>query len=174
MTPTDTRSGAGERAALAGFLDYQRALVRWKCAGLTDDGAAYAPLKTSPLMTIGGLVNHLRWTEYDWFEHMLLDRPDTGPWTDEEPDREFTVGAQVPIARVLTDYDAQCARSRRIIADHDLDTASKLPDETGTPFTLRWIVAHMIEETARHLGHIDLLREQWDGMTGYRPDTPPG
>lgn len=97
---------------------------------------------------------------------------DTGPWTDEEPDREFTIGAQGPIVRVLAEYEDQCARSRRIIAEHDLDTRSKLTDEAGEPFTLRWIVAHMIEETARHLGHIDVLREQWDGATGYRPDTP--
>lgn len=168
MTRTDTRSGTDERATLTGFLDYQRANVHHKCAGLTDAGAAFAPFETSPLMTIGGLVNHLRWVEYDWFEHVLLDRPDTGPWTDEEPDREFTVGAETPIAEVLAGYEAQCARSREIVAARDLGALSEHTDrETGEAFTLRWIIAHEIEETARHLGHIDIIREKWDGATGH-------
>jgi uncharacterized damage-inducible protein DinB len=168
MTRTDTRSGADERATLTGFLDHQRAGVHEKCAGLTDEGGAFAPLGTSPLMTIGALVNHLRWVEYDWFEHVLLGRPDTGPWTDEEPDREFTIGTETPIAEVLAGYAEQCARSGEIAAARDLDTLSELPHrETGEPFTLRWIVAHMIEETARHLGHLDILREKWDGATGH-------
>lgn len=171
MTRSDTRSGAGERATLAGFLDYQRTTVHWKCEGLTDEGAAFAPLESSPLMTVGALVNHLRWVEYDWFERIFLDRPNLGPWTEEEPDREYTLGAATPIAQVLAGYEAQCARSREIIAAHDLDSPSKVPDpHTGEPFTLRWIVAHMLEETARHLGHIDILREKWDGVTGYRPE----
>lgn len=165
---TDTRSGADERAMLTGFLDHQRAKVHEKCAGLTDAGAAFAPLEASPLMTIGGLVNHLRWVEYDWFEHEFLGRPDLGPWTDEEPDREFTLGAQTPITQVLADYESQCARNREIVAAHDLDTAAQIPDSrTGIPFNLRWILAHMTEETARHLGHLDIIREKWDGATGH-------
>lgn len=167
MTQTDTRHGSGERATLTGFLDQQRTLVHGKCAGLADDGAAHAPLVTSPLMSIGGIVNHLRWVEYDWFERILLGRPDLGPWTDAEPDREFTLGAQTPIAEVLTAYEAQCTRNREIAAAHDLDTRAAVPSRhTGEHLTLRWILAHMIEETARHLGHLDILREKWDGATG--------
>lgn len=165
---TDTRSGADERAMLTGFLDHQRAKVHEKCAGLTDAGAAFAPIGSSPLMTIGGVVNHLRWVEYDWFEREFLGGPDLGPWTDEEPDREFTLGAQTPITEVLAAYEAQCVRNREITAAHDLTTLLKAPDpREGEPLNLRWILAHMIEETARHLGHLDLIREQWDGATGY-------
>lgn len=173
MKATDTRAGSDERATLTGFLDYQRGLVAWKCTGLTDEGAAFAPLGTSPLMTIGALVNHLRWVEYDWFEHEFLGGPDRGPWTDAEPDREFSLGSRTPIAEVLAGYDAQCARNREIAAAHDLGTPARVPDpRTGVPLTLRWILAHLIEETARHLGHIDILREKWDGAVGDRPDTP--
>lgn len=167
MTSTDLRSGSDERATLTGFLDHQRAKVHTKCAGLTGEGAAFAPLETSPLMSIGGVVNHLRWVEYDWFERILLGGPDLGPWTDAEPDREFTLGAQTPIADVLAAYEAQCARNREIAAAHDLDARAAVPSRhTGEHLTLRWILAHMLEETARHLGHLDILREKWDGATG--------
>ena len=168
MADTDLRAGTGERATLTGFLDQQRLKVREKCASLTDEGAAFAPLPTSPLMTIGGLVNHLRWVEYDWYERIFLGGPDLGPWTDEEPDREITVGARTPIADVLAGYEAQCARNRAIAEAHDLDALSTIARRnTGEPCTLRWILAHLTEETARHLGHLDLIREQWDGATGY-------
>lgn len=168
MALTDLRSGADERATLTGFLDQQRAEVHEKCAGLNDQGAAYAPLETSPLMTIGGVVNHLRWVEYDWFERIFLGRPDLAPWTDEEPDREFTLGARTPIAEVLAAYETQCAQVREIVAAHDLDAKAQVTNaRTGDPFTLRWILAHLIEETARHLGHLDLIREEWDGVTGH-------
>ena len=165
---TDTRSGADERTMLTGFLDHQRAKVHEKCTGLTDAGAAFAPLESSPLMTVGGVVNHLRWVEYDWLEHVFLARPDLGPWTDEEPDREFTLGARTPIAQVLADYAAQCTRNREIAASHDLAAPAQIPDpRTGIPDNLRWILAHLTEETARHLGHLDIIREKWDGATGY-------
>jgi len=167
MQRTEAPLAGDERAMLTGFLDRQRATVRIKCTGLDDAGAAVAPIATSPLMTIGGIVNHLRWVEYDWLEHDLLGRPDLAPWTDEEPDKEFTVGATTPIATVLEEYEAQCARCREIVAGHALDVTSVQTDRhTGEPFTLRWIVNHLIEETARHLGHIDLIREYVDGTTG--------
>ena len=118
-------------------------------------------------MTISGLVSHLRWVEYSWFEVTLLGGEDHGPWTDEDPDREMRIAIEIPLARLLAEYAASCARYRELAASLDLDTPSKRKmSRRAEPVTLRWILFHLIEETARHNGHIDILREMADGVTG--------
>jgi len=97
---------------------------------------------------------------------MLLGEDDRGPWTEEDPDREMRVATDIPLARLLADYEQQCARFRELVASLDLDTLSKRSVPGGQPVTLRWILFHLIEETARHNGHLDLLRELADGVTG--------
>jgi uncharacterized damage-inducible protein DinB len=156
-----------ERAILTTMLDYARDTVHAKCAGLTDENARRAPLPGSLLMTISGLVSHLRWVEYHWLEVSFLGQDDHGPWTDEDPDREMRIATEIPIARLLADYRDSCARYRELAANFDLDTPSK--GELGwrtEPVTLRWILFHLTEETARHNGHLDILRELADGTTG--------
>jgi uncharacterized damage-inducible protein DinB len=148
------------------MLDYTRATVRAKCEGLSDALAGVAPLPTSPLTSISGLVSHLRWVEQSWFEVDFLGGEDTGPWTDEDPDRELRIGPQIPLAQLLDDYDATCAANNALLAQHDLDERAAKPLSTGEHPTLRWIVLHLIEETARHNGHLDILREMADGVTG--------
>ena len=76
-----------ERTVLTTFLDYARDTVHAKCAGLSDADSRRAPLPGSPLMTISGLVSHLRWVESAWIEKNLLGRTITAPWTDDDPDR---------------------------------------------------------------------------------------
>jgi uncharacterized damage-inducible protein DinB len=154
-----------ERSLLTQFLDWQRATVRLKCEGVAESDAHRAHLPSSPLMTMAGLVSHLRWIENWWFETNLLGEPDRAPWTDEDPDAEMRVDG-VPLAQLLDQYDAQCARSREIIAGLDLDTLERGSGAGGEPASLRWILLHMIEETARHNGHLDAIRELTDGVTG--------
>jgi uncharacterized damage-inducible protein DinB len=163
---TDTPPSWDERTMLATFLDYTRATVHAKCAGIAEDDARRAPLPGSPLMTISGLVGHLRWVEAGWLEHMFLGGEDLSPCTDEDPDREMRIAVEIPIIQLLAEYEAECARNRQLVASLDLDTLSKRKISTGEPVTLRWIIMHLIEETARHNGHIDLLREMADGVTG--------
>ena len=163
MPRTDVPPAWDEVTILTAFLDYVRATVHAKCEHLAD--ARRAPLSTSPLMTLAGLVNHLRWVEYYWFQVMLLGEEDHGPWTEGDPDREMRVALEVPIIQLLDEYQSQCARYRDLVASLDLDTASKRP-VSGRPVTLRWILFHLIEETARHNGHLDILRELADGVTG--------
>ncbi len=167
MDRTDQPAEWDERSTLSTMLDYARATVHAKCEGLTDAGARAAPLATSPLMTIGGLVSHVHWVEYWWLQVVFLGEEDAAPWTDEEPDREFSLGAQVPLADLLEAYEKQCARYRDLVAAHDLDARAERPVHGGDHPTLRWIVCHLIEETARHNGHIDILRELADGVTGH-------
>jgi hypothetical protein len=69
------------------MLDYTRATVRAKCDGLSDGKARHAPLATPPPTTISGLVSHVRWVEYSWFEVVFFGNEDQGPWTEDDPDR---------------------------------------------------------------------------------------
>lgn len=163
---TDIPAFWDERTTLNAFLDYARATVHAKCAGVSDDDAKRALLPNSPLMTIGGLVSHLRWVEASWIEDTFFGGDDPGPWTREEPDRDMSLGAEIPIAVLLAEYQAQCARYNALLAPLDLDTLSEKNLNTGAPATLRWILLHLVEETARHNGHIDLLREMVDGVRG--------
>jgi uncharacterized damage-inducible protein DinB len=154
-----------ERTALFEKLDFHRATVHKKCEGLSVVDAHRSCLP-SPLMTIAGMVSHLRWVEHSWFEVCLLGRPNRGPWTDDgHPDVEMMVD-DVPLSRLLDEYEAQCAESRRIVADLDLDVCEMAPPEPDRAASLRWILLHMIEETARHNGHLDVMREFADGVTG--------
>jgi uncharacterized damage-inducible protein DinB len=156
-----------EPTTLTTFLDYARDTVHAKCAGLSDADARRAPLPGSPLMTISGLVSHLRWVESSWIEATLLGGTIDAPWTDEDPDREFRLAVEQPLAQLLAEYRATCTRHRDLAADLDLDTLSKGDLGWRTePVTLRWILFHLTEETARHNGHIDILRELADGTRG--------
>ena len=156
-----------ERAVLTTMLDYVRDTVHVKCAGLSDEQARRAPLPGSPLTTISSLVSHLRWVEYYWIRVVLLGEQNRTPVTEQDPDAEMRLGLDVPITRLLAEYRASCGQLRELVAPLDLDTRSR-----GTlswrhePVTLRWVLMHLIEETARHNGHIDILREMADGLTG--------
>ncbi|AQZ65530.1 unnamed protein product [[Actinomadura] parvosata subsp. kistnae] len=167
MRRTDTPTSWDERSTLTTFHDYARATVVAKCEGLSDEDARRAPLATSPLMTISGVVSHLRWNEHYWFEVMFLGGPDRAPWTDEDPDADFTATLGDPLARVLEDYQAQCRKVDELIAGIPLDERSKGTDSQGNHLTLRWVIGHMTEETARHNGHLDILRELIDGTKGF-------
>jgi uncharacterized damage-inducible protein DinB len=163
----DVPSSWDERTTLTTFLDYARDTVHAKCAGLSDEDARRAPLPGSPLMTISGLVSHLRWVETSWIEGTMLGRAIDAPWTDDDPDREFRIAVEVPLAQLLAEYRAACARHRDQVASLDLDTPSKgALDWQTEPVTLRWILLHLTEETARHNGHLDILRELADGTRG--------
>ena len=156
-----------ERTILTTFLDYARGTVHAKCAGLSDADARRAPLPASPLMTISGLVSHLRWVETSWIEKTLLGGVIDAPWTDDDPDREFRIAVEVPLTQLLAEYEATCVRHRDLVASLSLDTPSRGALGWRTePVTLRWILFHLIEETARHNGHIDILRELADGTRG--------
>ncbi|MFF2007975.1 DinB family protein [Streptomyces sp. NPDC058195] len=166
MTRTDTPPARDERTQLATFLDYARDTARAKCEGVSLDNARRAPLPGSPLMTVAGLVNHLSWVEYYWFEVVFLGGEDEGPWTEEDPDREMRVALDMPLDDVLALYAERTSRYRELVASHGLDTLAVRPRDDGRHPDLRWIVLHLIEETARHNGHLDLIREIVDGTTG--------
>lgn len=147
---------------LGGWLDLQRATVRVKCAGLSEEQARLAPLPSSPRMTVATLVAHLRWVELSWFEVSFLGARDLAA---QDP-LELSFPPVTSLELLLDEYDAQCARSREIVAGHQLDDLEAWAPEGLDLVSLRWIVTHLLEETARHLGHLDALRELIDGATG--------
>ena len=159
---------AGEREMLTGWLDYHRATLAWKCEGLTDDQLRERAVPPSGLSLIG-LVRHLTECERGWFRKVLLGEDLPGLYyTDEDPDGDFNNVGSADAATVLRTWERECAGARDAVAGvKDLDTLSEQGDRsTGQPFSLRWILTHMIEEYARHNGHADLLRERIDGATG--------
>lgn len=156
---------AGEYEMLTGWLDWQRATVRLKCDGLAEAAVHRQLLPSSPTMTIGGLVSHLRWTEYGWFEVGFLGETNRSPSTKDDPHAAWRTGSK-SLQQLLDEYDRQCQRSRDIVNDHGLDEMEAFVPPGLERVSLRWIVGHMIEETARHLGHLDALRELADGVTG--------
>jgi uncharacterized damage-inducible protein DinB len=168
MTPVRQRPPlvADERTQLVGWLDLQRAIVHLKCEGLSDADAHRSVLPASPLMTAAGVVSHLRWVENLWFEVVFLGRPAVGPHFEGPEDADMMVPG-VPLAQLLQAYERQCAVASEIIAAHPLDDVGKHPDFDEGAATLRWMLIHMVEETARHAGHLDAIRELLDGQKSY-------
>ena len=152
----------GERATLEAFLDDYRDIAVRKVSGLSDADARRT-LVTSPT-TVGGLIKHLRWAEYGWFEQLLQERDNDNRRTHERS-WEFEFLPQESLPTLLAEYQSQCDESRRIAAQYPLDHV--VPHRRFATVSLRWIYVHMIEETARHTGQLDILREQLDGTTGF-------
>ena len=164
---TDFPTAFDERATLTQLLSYVRLTVHAKCVGLSQSDAVQTPLETSPAMSIAGLVSHLRWSEAFWIDVVFLGRPNQWPGTDDDSELQMRRGLEQPLSELLDEYAAQAARTDEILASRDWDAESAFPDgDTGRPLALRYIVVHLITETARHIGHLDILRELADGVTG--------
>jgi uncharacterized damage-inducible protein DinB len=154
-----------EAETLGGFLDFQRATLLWKLDGL-DDGQlrrAMVPSGTSLL----GIVKHLAYVERSWFQGVWDGQEVSFPWTKEDPDADWRIEPDETTADVLALYHGECDRSRGILAaTASLDEVVEHPRRQGWRMSRRWILTHMLEEAARHVGHADILREQLDGVTG--------
>lgn len=169
MQRLDPHLTADERTTLTQFLDYHRATVALKVDGLSKAQMAQKVGRSE--LTLAGLVKHLALVEDTWFTERFLGGGLPEPWAsapfDEDPDWEFHTAVDEEPADLLALYDAACERSRAATgAAASLDATSVAPSQSGERFSLRWIILHMIEETARHNGHADLLREAIDGVTG--------
>jgi hypothetical protein len=167
---TDPPDSGSERDLLTAFLDFQRETVLLKTEGLTGEQLG----RTLPWssLTLAGLLNHLALVEDSWFPVRFAGHPDQQLWAgvdwDADPDFEFRTASDLAPEELRARYAEACARSRAVVAatasldDLSVGTSSR----TGNRWDLRWVLLHMIEETARHAGHADLLREAIDGTTG--------
>jgi uncharacterized damage-inducible protein DinB len=166
---TDPPETGPEVDQLTGYLDVQREAMLRKCEGLTREQLAQ-PHPPSTL-TLGGLLNHLALVEDSWFCVRFSGHAEQALWDgvdwDADPDFEFRTAADVEPDELRRRYEEACERSRAVVAAADsLDQLSVQPRGNGQHFDLRWVLLHLIEETARHAGHADLLREAIDGATG--------
>ena len=152
-----------ERGTLTEHLEWLRATVVHKVSGLSDGQAFSRPVPASEL-TPAGLVKHLTGTERWWFSIDFADADVPHPWPDGDPGGGFPIEPGDTLTALVAAYRAECGRSRRVVAAAQLDDASR--GALVPPFTLRFALTHMIEETARHCGHLDLLRESIDGARG--------
>jgi hypothetical protein len=154
-----------ELTVLGQYLDFHRATLEMKSAGLSESDLKRRAVPTSNL-TLLGLVRHLTDVEYGWFAEWLDGQPEQNRYfTADEPNADFDNLDSEPVSDVWAAYHAQLTESRRILgtfASGD-EMARGGP---GRPRNVRWIAVHMIEEYARHNGHADLLREAIDGATG--------
>jgi uncharacterized damage-inducible protein DinB len=169
MERTDPDTTGDELTLLSQFLDYHRATLVQKASGL--DRAQLAARLGPSTLTLAGLVKHMALVEDSWFGRVLLGREYSEPWDsvdwDADPDWEFRTAVDDEPEDLLRLYADACERSRAATAEvGDLDRVAARPSRGGEPFNLRWIMLHMIEETARHNGHADLIRENIDGATG--------
>ncbi|MDH3306054.1 MAG: DinB family protein [Acidimicrobiia bacterium] len=160
---------ADEFTMLAAYLDYYRAVVEDKASGLPD--AQIAERHPPSSLSLGGIVHHLALVEEWWFRQCFLGEDAVEPWLsapwDDDPDWDFTFADQLHGETILGRYRESCERSRQAVASRpDLATPSVRANKEGEHWSLRWILVHMIEETARHAGHADLIRESIDGETG--------
>ena len=156
---------AGELAMLGQYLDFHRATLQLKCAGLTEEELRRRAVPTSNL-TLLGLVRHLTDVEHGWFAEWLDGQSErTLYFTADEPNGDFDNLQSQRVAEVWAAYHAQVAESRRILGT--FTDGNEMARGGGSRLrNVRWIALHMIEEYARHNGHADLLREAIDGATG--------
>lgn len=155
-----------EKESLKVSLDRHRDAVLWKLEGLGDDDLrrSLVPSGTSLL----GLVKHLGSVEYGWFCETFGRQTEPLPYDEDDPDSDMRARPDETTEDILAFYGRARAAADKAIAELDVE-------DTGTAWfgeavTMRWVLIHMIEETARHAGHVDILRELIDGMAGdHRP-----
>jgi uncharacterized damage-inducible protein DinB len=155
---------ADERTTLEAHLEDNRETVLRKCGGLSWEDATrrLGPTPTS----VAGILKHLVNVERWWFRHNLAGESDVPfDWTDDELDLEFEMGPGDSLDTLLAAYAVACEESRAVAAGHSLDDQAVRAWHGGRRPSLRWIYVHMIEELARHNGHLDIYRELLDGQT---------
>ncbi|WP_326595660.1 DinB family protein [Streptomyces sp. NBC_01803] len=168
MTDEPPQTISDPRELLASYLDHYRAVVLEKLDGLgeTDLRTSRLPSGWTPLE----LLWHLAHVERRWLVWGFLGAKVPDPWADRGPDDRWAVPAGMTTAEVVARFRQECARSREIIAGAALTDPAPPHSERFAPGTprpaLSWILFHLLQEYARHAGHLDIVRELTDGATG--------
>ena len=153
-----------EKEVLSGFLDHYRATILAICEGV-DDEDLRRPMVPSGT-TLLGMIKHLAYVERGWFQETIAGDPVEYPFDfDADPEADMRAEPHERAEEILDLYRSECARSRQIIDAVSLDDLAKGAGRSAD-YNVRWVIVHMIEETARHAGHADIIREQLDGVTG--------
>jgi uncharacterized damage-inducible protein DinB len=157
----------GEKESLLAALDRHRDAVVWKLEDLDDEQVRrqLTPSGTSLL----GLVKHLAAVDAMWFCQTFGVETEPLPFSDDDPEMDLRIEPHETTQGILDFYARARTAADSVIAAHDVEDMGTA--WTGRPVSLRWVLIHMVEETARHAGHVDILRELIDGAGGdHRPD----
>lgn len=167
--PRMTRPGpltGGEKETLRTSLDRHRDVVVWKLEGL-DEEQARRPMTPSGTSLLG-LVKHLASVEYGWFCDTFGRESEALPFDEDDPEADLRPTPEETVAGIVAFYARARAAADAVITGLDLEATGTA--WSGETVSLRWVLVHMIEETARHAGHMDIVRELIDGATGdHRP-----
>ena len=173
---TDPPATGSERQTLEAYLDYQRQTVLDKAEGLPRE--ELARIHPPSTLTLAGLLLHLALVEESWLEVRFAGLAEREPWIGvdwaADPDWEFHAAVEWDPEAVRQRYRDAIERSHAVCAGADsLDQLSAKTLRSGEQFSLRWVLLHLLEETARHAGHADLLREAVDGSMASRDRSRP-
>lgn len=165
--PGTVGSVADERDGLLSYLAQQRHVLKITAYGLTDEQARATP-SASPL-SVGGLVKHVALTERGWIDNVVQRTRRTG---ESDYQAGFSLRPDETLADVFVLYDEVAAKTEAVIADvADLGQPVSVPPAPWFAdvdiLSVRWVLLHLIEETARHAGHADIVRESVDGATAF-------
>jgi uncharacterized damage-inducible protein DinB len=156
-----------ERDALCSFLTQERLVLTLTAYGLTDEEARRSP-SASPL-SVAGLIKHLTAVESFWID-LVVGRQSV----QDQYEDNFLVGQDETLASILDRYEQVAAETTEVISGIT-DLGRPVPVPTGVPWfpddvdawSVRWVLVHLITETARHAGHADIVRETLDGATAF-------
>ena len=151
-----------EKTSLHASLDRHRDVVLWKLDGL-DDEQLRRPMTPSGTNLLG-LVKHLGAVEYAWFCETFGREAEPLPFDPDDDDADLRVRPDETTADIVAFYGRARAAADRVIDELDVDDLGTA--WFGDAVSMRWVLIHMVEETARHAGHMDVLRELIDGATG--------
>ena len=150
---------------MSSFLDWHRATFELKCTGIPPERLSEQAIPPSSL-SLHGLARHLAGVERWWFRIQFAgeDVPMLY-YSDDDPGQDFD-DLDGDVEEAFEAWRAECRRSREIVAAAASLEETGIRRRTGEPFSLRWLMVHLIAEYARHNGHADLLRERIDGAIG--------
>jgi len=153
--PEFPQGNSDERELFLEWLRFLRGAVARKLDGLSDADGRWKP-GNGALISLLGIVNHLTHVEWRWIDGAMRGEPVS------RSEREFTPGAELTVAGALAAYRERGAATDAAVRTMPLTQ----PTRTGDGTDLRWVLIHLINETARHAGHADATRELLDGTTG--------
>jgi hypothetical protein len=165
--PEPPETLADPRELLTAYLDYYREAILRKLDGMPDEELRRSRLPSgwTPLE----LLKHLAGVERRWFRWGFAAERLESPWMEQSADGRWQVGAEETADEVRARFLDECTRSRRIVAGARLDDVSRSGGRFNPPDphpTLIWILFHVLQEYARHAGHLDVVRELADGTVG--------
>jgi uncharacterized damage-inducible protein DinB len=169
VTHVPAETPGDERGMLLSFVEAQRGAIRRSLTGLTEEQAASRPSASE--LSLSGLLKHVAETELNWLR-MAQQRPNEFVRTQETWAESFRLVGDETVAQMLEFWDGVVAETEKFIRSvPDLGDTFPLPEApwfpAGERVSMRWLLAHLVEEIARHAGHADIIRESLDGRTAF-------